>query len=91
MGSTTGIPSRTAIGFVYAEVKDGPVFMPCMWTEVRVHGVWMPLDATQGHGRVGATHLAVASQSWHEERSLTPLLPLVRVFDRLGIEVVQTE
>jgi transglutaminase-like putative cysteine protease len=88
-----GIPSRTAIGLVYADVKSGPVFAFHMWTEVLIKGQWIPLDATLGRGYVGATHLKITDASWHDERSLTPLLPVVRVLgrDRMSIEVVRVE
>jgi hypothetical protein len=86
-----GIPARTVVGFAYAEVKDRPAFIWCMWTEVWVRGVWMPLDATQGRGGVGATYLKIADQSWHKERSATPLLPMLRVLDRVTIEVIRTD
>ena len=59
-----------------------------MWTEVWIDGQWRALDATLGHGRIGAAHLKIAVQSWHEERSLTPLLPVMQVLGKLAIEVV---
>jgi hypothetical protein len=86
-----GIPSRTATGLVYADVRQGPVFAFHMWTEVWIDGQWRALDATLGQGGIGAAHLKIADQSWHEERSLTPLLPVVRVLGKLSIEVVRAE
>jgi hypothetical protein len=86
-----GVPSRTAVGLIYADVKIGPVFAFHMWTEVWVQGQWAPIDATLGRGYVGATHLKIADQSWHDERSLTPLLPVVRVLGRMSIEPVRVE
>jgi transglutaminase-like putative cysteine protease len=59
-----------------------------MWAEVWIDGRWRALDATLGYGRIGAAHLKIADQSWHDERSLTPLLPVVRVLGKLAIEVV---
>jgi hypothetical protein len=32
--------------------------------------------------------LKISDQSWHDERTLTPLLPVVRVLGKLTIEVV---
>jgi hypothetical protein len=89
MCRAAGIPSRTAVGLIYADVRSGPVFAFHMWTEVWIDGRWRGIDATLGQGRVGAAHLKIADQSWHEERSLTPLLPVVRVLGKLSIEVLQ--
>jgi len=83
-----GIPSRTAVGLIYADVPTGPVFAFHMWTEVWVAERWAPLDATLGRGRVGATHLKITDQSWHEARNMTPLFPVIRVLGRIQIEVV---
>ena len=86
-----GLPSRTALGLVYADVKDQPGFAFHMWTEVLIRGRWLPLDAMLGQGEIGATHLKIADQSWHDVRTLTPLFPVVRVLNRLSIEVIQVE
>jgi transglutaminase-like putative cysteine protease len=85
-----GVPSKTAIGLIYAESKSGPVMAFHMWTEVWVQNQWMPLDATLGKGYVGAMHLKVTDHSWHDMRSQTPLLPLSRVLGKMQIEVVET-
>jgi hypothetical protein len=84
-----GVPSRTAIGLLYADVKGRPVMAFHMWTEVWVRGEWLPLDATLGRGQVGATHLKVTDHSWHGRRDLAPLLPLLRVLGKMSIEVVE--
>lgn len=84
-----GVPSKTAIGLIYANVNNRPAFSFHMWTEVWVRGRWIPLDATLGRGHVGATHLKVTDHSWHETRSLLPLLPVVRVLGKMSIEVVR--
>ncbi len=91
MCRAVGIPSRTAVGLVYADVRGGPVFAFHMWTEVWVLGQWIPIDATLGRGYVGATHLKITDHSWHEERTLTPLLPVVRVLGRMSIDVLRVE
>lgn len=85
------IPSRTAIGLIYADVARGPVFSYHMWTEVWIGGQWIALDATLGRGYVGATHLKITDHSWHDTRSLTPMLPLLRVLGKVSIEVVSAE
>ncbi len=86
-----GVPSKTAIGLIYANDPSGPVFAFHMWTEVWVNSQWIPLDATLGNGYVGATHLKITDHSWNDTRTLTPLLPLLRVLGRVSIEVVRAE
>jgi hypothetical protein len=82
MCRAVGIPSRTAIGLVYAEVRATD-FRPSlafhMWTEVWVNGQWLALDATLGQGSVGADHLKITDHSWHGVQSVVPLLPVTRV------------
>jgi transglutaminase-like putative cysteine protease len=86
-----GVPSRTAVGLIYADVKGQPAFAFHMWTEVWVRGQWVPIDATLGLGRVGATHLKISDQSWHEARDMTPLFPVVRVLGRVRLEVLSVQ
>jgi transglutaminase-like putative cysteine protease len=88
MCRAAGVPARTAVGLIYADTKKGPVFAFHMWTEVWVRGRWVPLDATLGRGYVGATHLKITDASWHDTRSMTPLLPVLRVLGKVSIEVV---
>jgi predicted transglutaminase-like cysteine proteinase len=84
-----GVPSRTAIGLIYADVPAGPVMAFHMWTEVLTQGQWIGLDATLGKGFVGASHLKITDHSWNDTQSLTPLLPVVRVLGKLSIEVLR--
>ena len=86
-----GVPSRTAVGLVYAEIKGAPGFAFHMWTEVLVGDYWIPLDATIGRGKVAATHLKIADQSWHDVRTMTPLFPVMRVMGRVSIDVLSLE
>ena len=90
MCRAVGIPSRTAVGLIYADLRSGPVFAFHMWTEVWIKGAWVPIDATLGKGHVGATHLKISDQSWHETYDQAPLLPVFNVLGRLSIEVVRT-
>jgi hypothetical protein len=83
------IPSRTAVGLVYADTRRGPAMGFHMWTEVWVKGQWMPIDATLGRGYVGAAHIKILDHSWYDTRNLTPLLPFLRVVGKLTIEVVK--
>ncbi len=89
MCRAAGVPSKTALGLIYADVREGPVFAFHMWTEVWVRGQWVGIDATLGKGYVGATHLKITDHSWHNEQSLTPLLPVVRAVGKLSVEVLR--
>jgi transglutaminase-like putative cysteine protease len=91
MCRAVGVPSRTAVGLIYADVKGSPTFAFHMWTEVWARGQWVPLDATLGRGYVGATHLKISSHSWHDTRTMTPLFPVVRVLGRISIDVLGVE
>jgi transglutaminase-like putative cysteine protease len=88
MCRAAGVPSRTAIGLVYADTEGGPVLAFHMWTEVWVQGQWLPVDATLGRGYVGATHLKITDHSWHETRTMTPLLPVMRVLGKISVQVL---
>jgi hypothetical protein len=87
-----GVPARTALGLLYVE-KQGqkPSLGFHMWTEVCVEGEWLGLDATLGRGAVSAAHVKVSDHSWHEVKSLTPLLPVTRVVGKMSVEVLRVE
>jgi transglutaminase-like putative cysteine protease len=86
-----GVPARTAVGLLYVERAARPQMGFHMWTEVWVNGRWLGLDGTLGLGGVSAAHVKIADHSWHDTRSLTPLLPVSRVLGKVAIEVVSTE
>jgi len=80
MCRAVGVPSRTALGVVYAPGRDGKPFLAYhMWYEVYADGQWLPLDATLGLGGVGPGHIKITDHSWHDEKSFAPLLPVLRV------------
>jgi hypothetical protein len=91
MCRAAGIPSRTAIGLVYHISEGRPVFNYHMWLEVYVKGQWLPLDPTLGRASVGAMHLKITDHSWADTQALTPLLPLMRVIGKVGVEVVSVD
>jgi transglutaminase-like putative cysteine protease len=72
-----GIPSRTAIGVIYAD-NPKPHFAFHMWTEIYIQGTWLGLDATLGRGSVGPGHIKVTDSSWEGERGQTPLMPVMQ-------------
>lgn len=85
-----GIPARTAIGLLYVH-RGGPKLGFHMWTEVWVKGKWLGIDSTLGKGGVSATHVKITEHSWHDTRSLTPLLPVNRLIGKLQVEVLRIE
>lgn len=86
-----GVPSRTALGVVYAGGKDGKPFLAYhMWYEVYAGEQWVPLDATIGLGGVGPGHVKITDHSWHDEKSFAPLLPVLRALTaKPSVEVVK--
>jgi Transglutaminase-like superfamily len=76
-----GVPSRTALGLVYAPAPGGgkPFLAYHMWFEVHVAGDWVALDATLGKGSIGPGHIKITDAHWHEERTFAPLLPVLRL------------
>ncbi len=79
MCRAAGVPSRTALGLVYAGGQGGKPFLAYhMWFEVFAEGQWVPLDATLGMKGVGPGHIKIVDQSWHDEKTFAPLLPVLR-------------
>ncbi len=86
------IPSRTAIGAVYYMSRGQAKLGYHMWTEVWVRGQWLAIDATMGYGSVGPAHVKITDSSWHDVRSMTPLLPVMRVLaGKPRMEVIRVE
>jgi hypothetical protein len=87
-----GMPSRTALGLVYAPSRAGKPFLAYhMWYEVYADGQWVALDAVLGQGSVGPGHVKITDASWHEEKSFAPLLPVLTVLSAAPkFEVVRT-
>ncbi len=92
MCRAAGVPARTAIGLVYANLKDkGPVLAFHMWTEVLVQNQWLAIDAVMGKGGVGPGHLKITDHSWADTQTLAPLVPLLRAMGKIKVEVVGVE
>jgi len=79
-----GVPSRTAIGLIYADAPGGPV-LASTCDRVWVRGS-VPLTPRWA-GLRGATHLKITDHSC-TKRTVTPLLPVVRVLGKVSIQVV---
>ncbi len=86
-----GIPSRVAVGLVYAEPHSA--FAGHMWTEAFLEGQWIPLDATLGQGGIGGAHIKVADSSMSDEgpEPVMAFLPLVECLGRIKIDVQSAE
>jgi len=91
MCRAVGVPSRTALGVVYAPGRDGKPFLAYhMWTEVYAGEQWLPVDATLGMGGVGPGHVKITDHSWHDEKSFAPLLPVLRALTaKPSVEVLK--
>ena len=81
MCRAAGVPSRTPIGLVYVDAREGrpPMFAMHMWTEVWINGQWIGLDSTLGRGSIGPAHIKITDHSWYKVATMTPLLPLMRL------------
>jgi hypothetical protein len=85
-----GVPTRTALGLVYAETGGKQYLAYHMWFEVYAEGQWIPLDGTLGMGGIGPGHVKISDHSWHEEKSFAPLLPVLRLLNaRPTVEVLK--
>jgi hypothetical protein len=91
MCRAVGVPSRTALGVVYAPNPGGKPFLAYhMWAEVYAGEQWVPIDATLGMGGVGPGHVKITDHSWHEEKSFAPLLPVLRTLTaKPAVEVLK--
>jgi hypothetical protein len=92
MCRSASVPSRTALGLVYVtDRQKGPVMGFHMWTEVWIKGQWLGIDATLGQGCIGAGHVKISDNSWHDTHDLKPLLPVTRVLGKVSMEVLSVE
>ena len=62
-----------------------------MWTEIYLHGRWVPLDATLGQGGIGAAHLKLGQSNLKGAAALASFLPVTQVMGQLKIEVIEIE
>lgn len=83
------IPSRVAVGLVYAESQQA--FAGHMWTEAYFGDQWIPLDATIGRGGIGAAHIKLADAAMDDDSPapVMTFLPLLNVLGKMKIDVVE--
>ena len=80
MCRSLGIPARTTLGLVYAPDKSGlPYLAFHMWFEMYDGGKWTALDGTLAMNKIGPGHVKISDAHWHNETSMAPLLPVMRV------------
>ncbi len=91
---SVGIPSRAAIGLVYAErfERQRDVFVFHMWTQALMETseglAWVDLDATLDHGRAfDATHIIMATDALAGSGAPAGVSEALGLLDRLTIEV----
>lgn len=84
-----GIPARVALGLVYSPSNQGFAFH--MWNEAWVRDRWIPLDATLGHGGIGAAHLKLRHSNLANEAAESAILSVVQVINQLEIKVLETQ
>ena len=71
------IPARIVVGLLY--VPRDSAFGGHMWTEAYINGVWVPLDATLGRGRVAADHIKFLDAGFDDADSADGLAAFVPV------------
>lgn len=88
MCRAAGVPCRVVVGLVYAGHEGG--FGPHLWNEVYVNGRWVAIDAAFQQSSVDATHLKLSASSLDGVAPFEPFLPVLKVFQDIKIEPVET-
>lgn len=83
------IPAKTVVGLVYVDSLGGFGFH--MWNEVYVNRRWVAVDATFRQTEVDATHIKLGESSLSSVAPYETFLSVVRVFNRLSIEPLETQ
>ena len=83
------IPARVAFGIVYYPPQKG--FAYHMWNEVWIKDRWVPMDATLGLSGIGGDHIKLADSNLAGANAYSAMLPVIQVFGRLELEVVEAE
>lgn len=83
------IPARVAFGVVYYPPQKG--FAYHMWNEVWIKDRWVPMDATLGLSGIGGDHIKLADSNLAGASAYSAMLPVIQVFGRLELEVIEAE
>ena len=70
---------------------DQRIILPPRTTSFRAVCEACQAEQLPSRGYVGATHLKIIAQSWHDARNMTPLFPVIRVLGRISIEVLEVQ
>jgi hypothetical protein len=84
MCRAVGIPSRVAVGLVYADRLGG--FGYHLWTEVYVNRRWVAIDSSFDQTSVDAVHIKLSDTSLAGVSPYEAFLPVVRVLNKLSLE-----
>lgn len=85
MTRAVAIPTKVVSGVVHSQGE----FAYHMWVEVWTGEGWYALDPTIGSGSVDATHIKLAESAIPGGRVAELSLGILRVFNRLGIRVIE--
>ncbi len=84
MCRAAGVPSRVAVGLLYADRLGGFGFH--MWNEVYVNHRWVALDAAWDQSSVDAVHIKLSDTSLDGVAPYEAFLPIVRVLGKMTLE-----
>jgi transglutaminase-like putative cysteine protease len=84
MCRVVGIPSRVAIGLVYADHLGG--FGYHLWNEVYINRRWVAIDSTFDQTSVDAVHIKLSDTSLVGVSPYEGFLPVARVMGKLTLE-----
>ena len=84
-----GVATKTVVGVVYVDSLGGFGFH--MWNEVYVNRRWVAVDATFRQSEVDATHIKLGEASLASVAPYESFLTVVRVFNKLTIEPLETQ
>ncbi|MDD8027612.1 MAG: transglutaminase-like domain-containing protein [Acidobacteriota bacterium] len=86
LARAAGIPSRVVIGYVYVL----GIFGGHAWTEIRVGGTWMPLDAAiVSPGAADAAHIGLSASSFRDGSGSLVSGPVQAVFGQVDIRILE--
>ncbi len=85
------IPSRVVVGALYVEKYSA--FVGHMWTEAWIADRWVPLDATQGWGRVDAARIKFSESALadHDPGLIDAAVNLWHLMGRVRVEAEEIE
>jgi transglutaminase-like putative cysteine protease len=84
MCRAVGVPSRVAVGLIYADRLKG--FGYHMWNEVYVNNRWVALDAAFDQTSVDAVHIKLSDTSLDGVAPYEAFLPVAQVMGKLTLE-----